>query len=89
MSSNGWDTVVVVCDTISAHALLGRLASEGVTARLECDTALLGAARQCRILVPAESVRLAKCVLWQSSFSEQELANLATACDAPGGTAVS
>jgi hypothetical protein len=83
MSSNGWDTAVIVSDTISAHAVLGRLSSEGVAARVQCDTALLGAARQCRILVPAALLRRAKYILWQSSFTDEELAHLATAGDAP------
>jgi hypothetical protein len=84
MSLNGWDTAVVVSDTISAHAVLGRLASEGVMARVQCDTALLGAVRQCRILVPTALLRRAKYVLWQSSFSDEELAHLAAAGDLPG-----
>ncbi len=79
MVSSGWDTAVVVCDTISAHAVLGRLRSEGIVARIECDTALLGAARQCRILVPTVLLRRAKCALWESSFTDEELAHLATA----------
>ena len=89
MVSSGWDTAVVVCDTISAHAVLGRLCAEGIVARIECDTALLGAARQCRILVPSALLRRAKCTLWESSFSDEELADLATAdqmtAAAPGG----
>jgi len=86
MSSSGWDTAAVVSDTLSAHALLGRLATEGVPARLLSDTALLGAVRQCRILVPSRLVGRAKCVLWQSRFTEEELASLATGAppeDAP------
>jgi hypothetical protein len=77
MSSSGWDTAAVVSDTLSAQALIGRLHSEGVPARLEADTALLGAVRQCRILVPARMLHRAKYVLWQSSFTEEELASLA------------
>ena len=87
MGSNGWDTAVIVSDTISAHAVLGRLASEGVTARVQCDTALLGAVRQCRILVPTASLRRAKCVLWQSSFTDEELTHLAITGEAPSEAA--
>jgi hypothetical protein len=78
MSSRGWDTAAVVSDTLSAQALIGRLASEGVPARLQSDTALLGAARQCRILVPTRLLNRAKYVLWEAQFTEEELASLAT-----------
>jgi hypothetical protein len=56
---------------------MGLLASEGVPARLQSDTAILGAARQCRILVPKEMIQKARCVLWQTRFSDEELAALA------------
>jgi hypothetical protein len=78
MGSEGWDTAAVVSDTLSAQALMGRLASEGVPARLQADTALLGVARQCRILVPSRLLHRAKYVLWQTHFTEEELASLAT-----------
>jgi hypothetical protein len=78
MGSRGWETAAVVSDTLSAQALIGRLASEGVPARLQSDTALLGAARQCRILVPAGLLHRAKYVLWETQFTEEELAFLAT-----------
>jgi hypothetical protein len=86
MGSSEWDTAAIVSDTLSAHALLGLLESEGVPARLQADTALLGVVRQCRILVPARQLHRARCVLWQSRFTEEELASLATATppeDAP------
>jgi hypothetical protein len=73
----GWDTAAVVSDTLSAQAVLGRLAAEGVPARLQSDTALLGAVRQCRILVPASIVAHARVLLWQSRFTDEELASLA------------
>jgi hypothetical protein len=72
-----WETAAVVADTLSAQALLGRLASEGVPARLQSDTALLGAARHCRIQVPGEFIHRARYVLWQTQFSDEELASLA------------
>ena len=78
MGSRGWETAAVVSDTLSAQALIGRLASEGVPARLQSDTALLGAARQCRILVPAGLRHRAKYGLWETQFTEEELAILAT-----------
>jgi len=79
MDSSEWEIAAVVSDTLSAHALLGLLASEGLPVRLQADTALLGVVRQCRILVPARLLNRARCVLWQSRFTEEELASLATA----------
>jgi hypothetical protein len=82
MESELWDTAAVVTDTLSAHAVLGRLTSEGVPARLLTDTALLGVVRQCRILVPRRLLRRARCVLWLSQFSDEELATLALSTSA-------
>jgi len=73
-----WETALVVADALSAHALLGLFASEDIPARLQADSALLGVVRQCRILVPAEMLHRARCILWQTRFSEEELTSLAT-----------
>jgi hypothetical protein len=73
-----WETAVVVADALSAQVLLGRLLSEGVPARVQSDTALLGVVRQCRIQVPPDMMHRARWVLWQTRFSEDELASLAT-----------
>jgi hypothetical protein len=83
LSLGQWEEAAVVADTLSAEALIGLLVSEGVTARLQSDTALLGAARQCRILVPRDMIQRARCVLWQTRFSDEELAALAEETDAP------
>ena len=77
MKDKNWEIAAVVADTLSAEALVGLVASEGVPARLVTDSELLGAARQCRILVPAAMIHRARCVLWQTSFSDEELAALA------------
>lgn len=77
MDSPDWETVAVLADTVSAGVLMGRLAAEGIRARLQADTAILGEARQCRVQVPANRVHRARCVLWQTSFSDDELAALA------------
>jgi hypothetical protein len=77
MSEELWETAAVVADTLSAQALVGLFASEGVPARLVTDSELLGAARQCRILVPGPMIHRARCVLWQTRFSDEELAALA------------
>ena len=72
-----WETAAVVADALSGEALLGRLAFEGVPARMQTDTALLGVVRQCRILVPGGMIRRARYLLWQAQFSAEELASLA------------
>jgi hypothetical protein len=83
MAPEGWDTAAVVSDALSAQALLGRLVAEGLPARLQTDTALLGVARQCRILVPTRLLLRARWLLWQTRFTDEELTELATACE-PG-----
>jgi len=77
MKDKHWEIAAVVADTLSAEALVGLFASEGVPARLVTDSELLGAARQCRILVPSAMIQRARCVLWQTRFSDEELAALA------------
>ena len=73
-----WTTVAVVSDTLSAQAVCERLMTDGVEARVQSDTALLGTARSCRIQVPAEAERKAKRVLAEAQFTDAELEKLAT-----------
>jgi hypothetical protein len=73
-----WTTVAVVSDTLSAQAVYERLITEGVAARVQSDTALLGSARSCRIQVPAEAEHRAKRVLADAQFTDAELDRLAT-----------
>jgi hypothetical protein len=73
-----WITVAVVSDTLSAQAIYERLTTDGVSARVLSDTALLGTARQCRVQVPAEVEHRAKRVLADAQFSDAELEELAT-----------
>lgn len=77
MDCEHWEIVAVVPDTLSAGALLGLLASEGIRARVQADSELLGAARRCRILVPRKVVHRARYLLWQTRFSDEELSALA------------
>ncbi len=83
MDADHWEIVAVVADTLSAQALAGLLASEGLRARVQADSELLGAARQCRVLVPRSVIDRARCLLWQTRFSDEELCALAMGA-APG-----
>jgi hypothetical protein len=76
--SGKWVTAAAVSDTLSAQALCERLHAEGVSARVQSDSELLGAARQCRILVPQEALHRAKRILSEAPFTDAELAWLAT-----------
>jgi hypothetical protein len=76
--TNGWSTVSVVSDILSAQAICELLVSESVPARIASDTELLGAARQCRIQVPEELLSRAKWVLSDAHFTDAELEFLAT-----------
>ena len=75
--SEPWEPAAVVADMLSAQALVGLLESEGVPTRMDADTALLGVVRQCRILVPRAMIRRARYLLWETRFSDEELASLA------------
>lgn len=77
MDSEHWEILTVVADTLSAQALIGLLASEGIGTRVQADSELLGAARQCRILVPRRAILRARCLIWQTRFSDEELSALA------------
>lgn len=78
MSNASWQRLVAVLDELSAQALAERLQIEGVPARIDADTPLLGAARRCHILVPAGDVHRAREILGSGGFSEEELTFLAT-----------
>lgn len=78
MNTEVWKPVLTVHDSLSAQALAERLSSEGVPVRVQADTALLGAARRCRILVPARLMHRARMVLEQERFTDEELTFLAT-----------
>jgi hypothetical protein len=78
MAQPTWHVVATVPDTMSAQALLTYLQAEGVPAMVQTDTALLGEARRCDILVPAESTYRARLLLAQGQFTDAELTFLAT-----------
>jgi hypothetical protein len=70
-----WKEVAAVLDTVSANAIAQRLELEGVRAVVQSDTSLLGAARQCRVLVQPDDVERARRIL--SPFTDEELSRLA------------
>jgi hypothetical protein len=78
MSESTWQLLVTVFDTISAQLLTDRLNGEGVPTQVRSDSELLGMARTCQILVPAELLHRARHVLSFEQFSENELSYLAT-----------
>jgi hypothetical protein len=78
VSDSQWQAVVVVLDTLSANAIAERLQLEGIAARVQSDTSLLGAARQCRVLVQADDMARARRVLASAAFTDEELTQLAT-----------
>jgi hypothetical protein len=78
MSASPWQSLVTVFDTLSAQVLVERLNAEGVPTRLKTDTELLGVARSCEILVPAESLSRAQRLLSSEQISDAELSYLAT-----------
>ncbi len=78
MSDSQWQPVVIVLDTLSANAIAERLQLEGIPARVESDTSLLGAARQCSVLVERANLHRARWMLASGGFTDEELTYLAT-----------
>lgn len=83
MQKSDWVTVVSLDDTLSAQVIIDRLAGEGLRTQLRADTALLGAARRCEVLVPAESAARARQLLSEQEFTDAELTSLATGSEEP------
>ena len=79
-----WVCVISVADTVSAAAMVTRLESEGVPARIEKGSQLLGEGQLCAIVVPCRFERRALSILAEGQFTDDELAFLATgqlSCD--------
>lgn len=84
MSEQAWVCVLSVADTVSAAAVITRLESEGVPARIEKGTQILGEGQLCAIVVPPQFERQAMAILADGQFTDDELAFLATgqlSCD--------
>lgn len=79
MGSTDWQPVAAFPESISAAAVKALLENSGVPATLRSDTAILGEARQCAVLVPTSLLERARQVLAeQQDFTEAELEFLAT-----------
>jgi hypothetical protein len=53
MSTASWTSVVTLTDVPSAELPAERLRSEGVTVEIRSDSAILGQARYCALIVPS------------------------------------
>lgn len=78
MTEEMWQVLTTAPNLPAAHALASLLEGQGVGCRLKADTALLGEGRSCAILVKASLMQRAKRVLTDASFTDAELAFLAT-----------
>ena len=79
MGGTRLEVVATLYDIVSAEAFAQRLRAEGVPAELRCDTALLGAARLCEVLVPSELLHRTRWLLAQAELSDTELTEYACA----------
>lgn len=78
MQKVNWELRMILNDTLSGQVVIDRLRGEGIDVQLRTDTALLGAARRCDVLVPADAARRARQLLSQEQFTCAELTSLAT-----------
>jgi hypothetical protein len=83
MTDVTWQLLTTAPNMPAAHAVANLLEGNGVACRLKADSALLGEARSCAVLVEASRMHRAKWVLSEATFAEAELDFLATG--QPGG----
>jgi hypothetical protein len=62
MSTASWISVVTLTDVPSAELPAERLRSEGVTVEIRSDSAILGQARYCDLIVPSNLLHRANCL---------------------------
>ena len=84
MGEGAWTTLMIAPDMVTAEILVGRLRADGVAVSVRADTAILGAARACRILVAPADERRARGLLAASPVSADELERLALDGSPPG-----
>jgi hypothetical protein len=73
MSTASWTSVVTLTDVPSAELPAERLRSEGVTVEIRSDSAILGQARYCDLIVPSNLLHRANCLQSQWQCPEVEL----------------
>jgi hypothetical protein len=73
-----WVEVDSFADRLSAEAVVGLLASEGVPAYIAADEPIPGLGRNFSVLVPPRLNRRASSILLQAPVSDPELTYLAT-----------
>lgn len=79
MNNATWVGVDSFPDRVSAEALVGLLAGEGVPAYIASDEPIPGLARNFSVLVPPDLIHRAHWILKQAPISESELTQLAIA----------
>ena len=80
--TEGWQTIEVFDDEISAQAMVGRLRVDGVPAAVKSDRLVPGVGTF-HVLVPAALADRARWILAQAESTEAELNYLATGELAP------
>jgi hypothetical protein len=78
-----WVSVDSFADRLSAEALVGLLAGEGVPGYIASDEPIPGLARNFSVLVPPALLHRARWILDQEPVSETELTDLAIGTAAP------
>jgi hypothetical protein len=73
-----WQFLTTAPNAPLAQALASALASCGVVSQVVSDTAILGQAQPCSVLVDAAQIHRARLFLAQGQVSEEELQLLAT-----------
>lgn len=85
MKDAPWQLLMTAPNVPAAHAIVTLLEGSGVPCKLAADSAILGEARACGVLVETSHVHRAKRVLADAAFTDAELEFLATgqhSCDA-------
>ena len=73
-----WARVAAYSDRISAEAILGLLAEEGLPSYIGSNEYVPGLGSHFAVFVPADLLRRAQWILEQARVSEEELTYLAT-----------
>ena len=85
MNDADWVNVETFADRLSAEALVGLLAGEGVPSYIASDEPIPGLARSFSVRVPPPLLHRARWLLSQEPVSESELTHLAMGTGGPAG----